>query len=178
MVPRVDGGTSDIDNAKVRQAPASRVGNALEPLPTEDPREAILERDIDWRQLVPARFQREFGALTEDLFLALAEQAPASLARLLLTEGALNSGELSLAAEAMGGAEDERLVRWSLAPLLLSHRSPVVREGAMYGLACLGTPDIRRTIKTVARVDRNPAVRQAAGAVLAGWEEQCESPGP
>jgi len=125
----------------------------------------------NWRELVPARFHGQFQNLSEELFIALAEQAPQSLAKLLLKDGLLDNAELTLAAEAMGRAEDRKLVRQSLTHLL-KHQSALVREGAIYGLAELGSLDIRAAVATLARTDTHPGVQRAAKAVLADWSTE------
>ncbi|MDX2053610.1 MAG: hypothetical protein SFV15_14515 [Polyangiaceae bacterium] len=107
----------------------------------------------------------------EEQFVALAASSPRSLASLLTTEGLLNDTELSLAAEAIGRVEDVALVRQTLVPLL-KHKSALVREGALYGLAELGFEDVRVVIETIAKGDAHAGVRRAAAAVLAGWNQQ------
>lgn len=136
---------------------------AVSPSPSDGP-----QARIDWRELVPAQYARQFGGMVEELFVALADNASASLATLLSANGVLDNAELTLAAEAMGRSENTALVRKTLLPLL-KHSVPVVREGAMYGLACLGSRDIRLAIETMARRDDHQGVRRAAEAVLASW---------
>jgi len=139
--------------------------------PAADVAEPPAEEIINWRQVVPAVFAREFSAISEELFVALAARAAPRLAKLLTTDGLLDDTELSLAAEAIGRAEDEKLVRQTLVPML-KHRSALVREGAIYGLAELGSNEVRSAIATTAKNDKHPGVRRAAGAVLAGWDER------
>ena len=62
----------------------------------------------------------------------LAVDDPAELAR-IIASGSLRDTSLTFAAELMGAASDSALVVRTLAPLL-SHATPVVREGAMIGL--------------------------------------------
>ncbi len=125
----------------------------------------------NWHELVPARFHGQFQHLSEELFIALAEQAPQSLANLLLKDGLLDNAELTLAAEAMGRAEDRKLVRQSLTHLL-KHPSALVREGAIYGLAELGSLDVRAAVAMLAGTDAHPGVQRAAKAVLADWSAE------
>jgi hypothetical protein len=139
--------------------------------PAADAAVVPLEEVKNWKQVVPPAFAREFSCLCEELFVALAARAPARLARLLAIDGLLDNTELSLAAEAIGRADDAVLVRRTLVPLL-KHRTALVREGAIYGLAELGSNDVRSAIATLARKDEHPGVRRAAGAVLAGWNER------
>jgi len=139
--------------------------------PAADAAEALVEHISNWRQVVPAVFAREFSAICEELFVALAARSAVALVRLLTTEGLLDDVELSLAAEALGRAEDKKLVRRTLVPFL-THSSALVREGAIYGLAELGSSEVGLAIALVAKKDTHPGVRRAAGAILAGWDER------
>ena len=122
--------------------------------------------------LAPSQHTEDvFKQICEELFVALAARSPRGLASLLTTEGLLDNAELSLAAEAFGRAEDLTLVRQTLVSLL-KHKSALVREGAIYGLAELGFEDVRVAIEATAKGDAHAGVRRAAGAVLAGWQEQ------
>lgn len=167
----------DVAQARRRlpSAPLQSVKTDATPMPSETP--TAVESDsrvgqiTDWRRVVPGAFALEFSSICEELFVALAARSPRGLASLLTTEGLLDNAELSLAAEAFGRAEDLTLVRQTLVPLL-KHKSALVREGAIYGLAELGFEDVRVAIEATAKGDAHAGVRRAAGAVLAGWQEQ------
>lgn len=70
--------------------------------------------------------------ISESDALRLAKDDPAELAR-IIASGTLRDTSLTFAAEHMGTATDAVLVARTLAPLL-SHASPIVREGALIGL--------------------------------------------
>lgn len=154
---------------------AVRTGETPMPIatPAADAAQSLVEEITNWRQVVPAVFAREFSAICEELFVALAGRSCVALVRLLTTEGLLDDVELSLAAEALGRAENRKLARQTLVQFL-KHRSALVREGAIYGLAELGSSEVRLAIAVVAKKDTHPGVRRAAGAVLAGWDERAQ----
>ena len=107
-----------------------------------------------------SRLYARFGGYCEKMFDALAEGAPAELAG-LVREGSLTASRLTYAAEALGAADETPLVANALLPLL-KHPSPLVREGAIYGLARHQTDLVRRRLAEVVRDDPSPAVREAA----------------
>lgn len=119
----------------------------------------------DWRALVPKEILAE-GAWPrpcEELFRVLAARAPASLVALLQSQ-ALAPSALTFAAEVAGDLADDRV----LAALvkLLDHASPVVREGAIYGLAKQPIDAYRKRLGVMALHDPSPGVRDAAREVI------------
>ena len=96
----------------------------------------------------------------EDLFLALARREPYILAQ-LIASGMLTDMALTFAAECMGQADDGGLILQVLVPLL-QHASPVVREGAIYGLLELSSSEASAAIQAAAVNDASPGVRRAA----------------
>jgi hypothetical protein len=100
----------------------------------------------------------------EEMFEYLAEVYPTQLIALLGCNR-LVAANLTFAAEITGRIENSVLVRSALLPLL-EHDHPVVREGALYGLAKHLDEEIRRRILLVGTNDPNIEVRQAANDVL------------
>jgi hypothetical protein len=75
--------------------------------------------------------------------------------------------ELTFAAETLGSIPDPQLVMPVLRDLL-EHSSPLVREGAVYGLAQQRTPEAKSLLCKVAREDPSRGVRDAAADYLIG----------
>lgn len=102
-------------------------------------------------------------AFSEAYFAALAEFDPASLVQ-ILDRHDLRPSDLTFAAEAAGRARTDIVIE----PLLrlLAHREPLVREGAIYGLALHLREDVRDVLRRVANEDTSPAVREAASEAL------------
>ena len=104
----------------------------------------------------------EFGGYCEALFERLARFHPTRLAR-LVSEAHLSPGKLTYAAEALGSIVDEHLAVRTLLPLLRTHPSPMVREGAVYGLVVFAhRTDVRQALEHAAQHDPSPGVREAA----------------
>lgn len=107
----------------------------------------------------------------EAKLLQLAQERPGVLIGLIETN-ALSPSDLTFAAEIVGSIEDSPAV----VPLLirlLRHESPVVREGALYGLVhhAARVPSlrqsIRRAIESLARGgETSPGVRAASREAL------------
>lgn len=100
-----------------------------------------------------------------DLFQRLADESPRDLLP-LLADGALPPHLLTYAAEIAGCALPGGEV---VPPLLrlLDHASPVVREGAIYGLADHATrADVNSRLADLARSDASPGVRAAAADMV------------
>jgi hypothetical protein len=96
----------------------------------------------------------------------LATRFPHELAK-LIKDGRLETSDLTFAAEALGRSEMGWLVRHTLTPLL-THVSPVVREGAIYGLQKHVDEDTRTALRAVSKNDPSRAVRSAAEDALSG----------
>jgi hypothetical protein len=83
----------------------------------------------------------------------------------MIKEGQLRPSKLTFAAEAAGLIENSGPVREALVPLL-QHESPVVREGAIYGLSNHLNNNVLTILMFIAQEDSSPAVRQAAADLL------------
>lgn len=81
-----------------------------------------------------------------------------------IESGQLGTGYLSLAAEALGEVDSPRTK--SVLMQLLAHEAPVVREGAIYGMANLGITDLKQVLRAIADNDQSPGVRAAALELL------------
>lgn len=101
----------------------------------------------------------------EAMFELLAQRYPRELAKLISSEK-LRPADLTFAAEALGRTPDAQLVQRTLLPLL-RHTSPLVREGAIYGLAHCLNEAVRREILQIAQSDPSPGVRASAEDLLA-----------
>jgi hypothetical protein len=101
-------------------------------------------------------------------FADLAADDPAKLAAWILT-GTLGRGHLSHAAEILGQAT--RAMRPAdgvilVLDRLLTHPSPAVREGAVYGLRYHLTPRVLRRLAQMQEDDPSDGVREAIEDVL------------
>lgn len=118
-----------------------------------------------------------FGILTEDVRAALRWPAPCEAAfrflvarypdslLLLIESGRMEAADLTYAVEIAGEmpwSQDNCRVLMAM----LGHVSPMVREGALYGLAFHPRQEVLERISEVARTDKSPAVREAALAIL------------
>lgn len=79
--------------------------------------------------------------------------------------GQLRPAQLAFAALALGEAPYSTRIEATLFDLL-THPMPMVREGAVYGLARIGSASARRKLEEVAEVDTSPGVREAAQEAL------------
>ncbi len=104
-----------------------------------------------------------WGRPCEEAFAFLASSHPLELMR-LVSGGGLEVADLTFAAEIAGRVRDPRVV--SVLLPLLKHASPVVREGALYGLASHADDQVLRAIRTLAAKDPSAGVRAAAEDVL------------
>jgi len=95
-------------------------------------------------------------------FESLAVNNPARLIT-LIERGRLADHDLTFAAEALGRVADASAAIAVLRKLT-HHDSPVVREGAVYGLSrhVRSYPDARSAVATLASNDSSPGVRAAA----------------
>jgi HEAT repeat protein len=93
----------------------------------------------------------------------MAETSPADLIE-TIEHGNLEPTALAAAAEALGSSPHafvaETLVK------LVEHRSPLVREGAVYGLAEHMDERTIEVLRALAESDPSPGVRDAARFVL------------
>lgn len=98
----------------------------------------------------------------EAMFEHLAAEAPQELLD-MIAGGTLHHCTLTFAAEWAGKVPEEHLesARRVLLPLL-EHAQPIVREGAVYGLASNLNEDVVKRLKALAESDPSPGVRAAA----------------
>lgn len=108
-----------------------------------------------------------FPVPCRDAFELLAQSDPARLAARVL-RGGLGRAHLGYAAEALGrGTEDRRSeVVVDILVRLLEHESPLVREGAIYGLASHRSAHVDRRLRQISEEDDSPGVREAATDLL------------
>jgi hypothetical protein len=126
---------------------------------------ATVHRDVK-PDNVPQRWSR-------DRIDRLAMSDPAAL-HLAIERGDLSRAHLSHAAETIGRhpwGNGLEILRG-----LLRHESPLVREGALYGLAYWlagdADPEAIAEVRAVAESDPSPGVRETAGVVLADLEDE------
>lgn len=100
----------------------------------------------------------------EGAFELLAARFPYDLVK-LIEHGRLKPSDLTFVAEALGRSKMGGLVRHALKPLL-THPSPVVREGAIYGLQKHIDDEVRAVLESVLAEDESRAVRMAAEDAL------------
>ena len=106
------------------------------------------------------RSEPPWPAPSEHAFDEIGEQDPERLKAWVLS-GELGPADLSFAAEALGkhGGRDSVPTLLSL----LDDPSPLVREGAVYGLGFnLGQPKVSERLRTLVEHDESPGVREAA----------------
>jgi hypothetical protein len=114
--------------------------------------------------------------ISEDKLAQLASERPQSLIG-LIERSALGPADLTFAAEIMGSLEDWPTVLPMLKHLL-RHESPVVREGAVYGLVRHAdrVPSLRAAVRTaiesLLRAEMSPGVRAAASEALSSLDDQ------
>ena len=104
-------------------------------------------------------------APSEALFERLAKEDPARLLRMLKSD--LSPGHLTHAAEIAGRELPSEQVVATLLELL-RHGSPLVREGAIYGLAAHRSKAVDAELKSLFERDASPGVRAAAESILEG----------
>ena len=105
------------------------------------------------------------NAPSDALFERLATQDPARLVRML--KSGLEPALLTHAAEIAGRELPSDAVLHTLLELL-AHESPLVREGAIYGLAAHVGDQVDTGLRKLAENDPSPGVRTAAHDVLEG----------
>ena len=84
----------------------------------------------------------------------------------LVERGGAAPHDLTFAAEALGGLSDApRAIHHLL--ILAKHTSPIVREGAVYGMSRFaGESAVAVTLRELAANDPSPGIRQAASEAL------------
>jgi len=88
----------------------------------------------------------------------------------VLKSDLLRSSDLTFAAEAAGAIEDSDIVRDALCALL-KHESPLVREGAIYGLVHHLDDSVVVSLRRIVDLDPSPGVRDAAADALGECDE-------
>jgi HEAT repeat protein len=99
--------------------------------------------------------------MVTDHFNTMATENPVLLAAILRYLSTSPLATLSFAAEAAGNIEEFSSVRDILLNLL-KHKSALVREGAIYGLARHIDEEMFDTIRNIGFNDPSPGVREAA----------------
>lgn len=113
----------------------------------------------------PLLQQRGWRSPCPELFELLAEEMPGLLLR-LLREPYLNAVALSQAAEAAGKIRSPREAIPALRALL-EHREPIVREGAVDGLArFVDQLEVIEALKSAREAERSDGVRTAIDDAL------------
>ncbi|MBI4586015.1 MAG: HEAT repeat domain-containing protein [Planctomycetes bacterium] len=106
----------------------------------------------------------KYAVITEKDFYIFAKNDPTKLIQLISAE-ILEPNDLTFAAEAAGTIQDKEIAVPVLLRLL-EHMSPVVREGAVYGLSNHLSQRVIERLKEVERLDRSPGVKEAVREVL------------
>ncbi len=102
---------------------------------------------------------------SDDVLEALAANHPVGLLELIASRD-IDPEDLTFAAEIAGSIDQPALVIVTLLPLL-GHTVPLVREGAIYGLANhIGNPTVRIALMGLAENDPSPGVRLVAAESL------------
>lgn len=127
-------------------------GRALPPYMTLLSPQARVAVDMQWSDVCEAMFQ------------FLAANYPSELLK-LVSGGVLAPPALTFAAEVAGHTSSSAAVRAALLPLL-EHKSPLVREGAIYGLRDHADASVEEKLRALTKGDPSPAIRQAASDTL------------
>ncbi len=125
------------------------------------PRTESAESALDTMNVQP---RPKWESPCEAMFEYLAENDPAELIK-FIEEATLRPAHLTFAAEAAGRIHDHSKVVQPLLKLL-SDKSPMVREGAIYGLAGHLDDDVMERLREVAERDPIEGVRLAAESAL------------
>ena len=153
-----------LDDTGVRQKP--RRDAEAQPTVEAPPKPTAWMVTID-RILEHVGSRSGFPEPCRDAFDHLAKEDAARLASWILF-GRLGRAHLSYAAEALGreteGTEGQAVVL--VLTRLLEHESPLVREGAVYGLSYHRSGAVDRVLRQVERDDASPGVREAAADIL------------
>lgn len=102
--------------------------------------------------------------LTEADFRELAVARPTLLVW-VVQSGRLRPAQLATAATELGGIGRDFQAEQTLIELL-THEMPMVREGAVYGLARIRSTTARQALRQVVNEDMSPGVREAAEEAL------------
>jgi len=105
-----------------------------------------------------------WSEVSEAMFEFLAVNYPNDLLK-LVSGNVLSPPAMTFAAEIAGGTLLGPEVRMALLPLL-DHVSPLVREGAIYGLRQHADKTVLEKLRSLAVNDSSPAIRQAARDTL------------
>jgi hypothetical protein len=109
--------------------------------------------------------ESKWGRPCDAMFEYLTDHEPVVLLN-LIRSGSLEPGFLSTAAEFAGQIDDPEQVIPLLRKLTL-HDYPMVREGAVYGLASfISVEDVRQYLQKMSEKDSSPGVRSAAREML------------
>jgi HEAT repeat protein len=149
-------GSSD-DAKKIREAQGNAFldlqrGRALPPYMALLSPEARVAVDARWSEV------------SEAMFEFLAANYPSDLLK-LISGNVLSPPAMTFAAEIAGRISLGQTVRTALLPLL-DHSSPLVREGAIYGLRQHADATVVAKLRTIAMNDPSPAIRKAASDTL------------
>jgi HEAT repeat protein len=112
------------------------------------------------RVVVDARW----SDVSEAMFEFLAVNYPSELLK-LISGNVLSPPAMTFAAEIAGRTSFGDAVRTVLLPLL-DHASPLVREGAIYGLRQHADATVTQKLRTLAKSDPSSGIRQAASDTL------------
>ena len=106
------------------------------------------------------------GAYCQSVFEALARSSPGELISIIRENRAPDS-RLTFAAEILGRDVPTPAAAIALLEILQDHRSPLVREGAVLGLAHhLDGIGVRQSLRAAAEGDPSLGVKRAAAEVL------------
>jgi HEAT repeat protein len=106
----------------------------------------------------------QWSDVCESMFEFLAEHYPGEILK-LVSSTVLSPATLTFAAEVAGRTSNSQALRATLMPLL-DHESPLVREGAIYGLRDHADDIVVKKLKVLAQSDPSAAIRQAASEAL------------
>jgi HEAT repeat protein len=125
---------------------------ALPPYLTLLSPEALIQVDARWSDACEAMFEFLAAYYAQDLLK-------------LVSANVLAPSTMTFAAEIAGTIANGQAVRAALTPLL-DHESPLVREGAIYGLRDHADETVEKKLASMAQDDPSPAIRRAAGDTL------------
>ena len=127
--------------------------------------EAVLDIGVELPPDIGRELAQRWAEPCELAFEHLLHHRPVVLLA-WIRSGNLHVADLTFAAEIAGRHTDAVSVRETLLPLL-THAEPVVREGAVYGLALHLDGEVRSALQRTADEDASLGVRQAARDALA-----------
>jgi len=101
----------------------------------------------------------------ESYFQKLADESPEKL-ELYIRKTYLNPSQLTFAIEILGDTCSYQIADRTIIPMLW-HESPIVREGAVYGLRRFITnPTVSECLNSILKADPSPGVRQVIKDML------------